>query len=419
MAEIDKERRLMLLAIATVASGFCRASIGMTMPDLNADENGEADRPVGKGSLPKVEEGETVTAQQFGLLTAGMQGANSAANAKALQALRAAAEKYKLKVKFEAGVYELPAGVRLDANNSIWTFAPGAVLKLHDEQAKTDFITFFKPVNQKLIGLKVDANRAQQNDREFGADRCAVLVVNAKGCTFLASEIISSPGKGLGIVSLPGGMTNDVEIRGFKGRDCSKQVLIVDGNNMSGSFRRVSINNVRIGATSHGGVALNDGASDVDLTDVVADVQSGIWDAVSIRDSWDIKLSNVRGSRGRNGLYLQRLNGFCGRIQMDNIIGEENVQNGILIAGAEDIVGGVVIGRNNAGAGINISAGAGGYRCRNIRITAPSGYDNREKPAQQYGILVQGADNCRLGRSDTYGNTKRNVGVVHSDVSTE
>ena len=383
-----------------------------------ADENGRADRP-DKGDPLKLVEGDSVTPQQFGLLTSDAEGANSAANAKALQTLRIAAGNYKLTVKFPAGVYELPAGVRLDADNSIWTFAPGAVLRLHDEQAKSDFITFLKPVNQKVIGLKVDANRALQNNRTFGADRCAVLVVNAKGCTFLSTEIISSPGKGFGIVSSPGGVTNDVEIRGFKGGDCSKQVLIVDGNNMSGLFKRVNINNVRIGATSHGGVALNDGASDVNLSDVVADVQSGIWDAVSIRDSWDIKLSNVRGSRARNGLYLQRLNGFCGRIQMDKIIGQENIQNGVLIAGAEEVDGGVVIGRNNGAAGINISAGAGGHRCKNIRIAAPSGYDDQEKPTQQFGILVQGADNCHLGRSETYGNTKRDIGIVRSEVSRE
>lgn len=307
----------------------------------------------------------------------------------------------------------------MDANNSTWVFAPGAVLKLHDEQAAADFIAFIKPVNQKVIGLKVDANRAQQNSRAFGADRCAVLVVNAKGCTFLSSEIISSPGKGFGVLSTPSGTTSDMEIRGFKGGNCSKQVLIVDGNNMTGFFRRVIINDVRIGATSHAGVALNDGASDVTLSDVVADVQSGTWDAVSIRDSWDIKLSNVRGSRGRNGLYLQRLNGFCGRIEMDNVIGEENLQNGILIAGAEDVVGGVVVGRNNAAAGINITAGAGGHRCKNIRIAAPSAYDNKENPTQQYGILVQGADDCWLGKSTTYGNTKRNVSVIRSEVLAE
>ncbi|WP_156650947.1 hypothetical protein [Massilia sp. Root133] len=419
MGKMNRNRRVMLLAIGAVASGFSGASTGNTISGFALSDQDAVDRTVGEDSHPKFSDGDEVSAKQFGLLAKGEKGASSAVNAKALKSLRTAAETYRLRVNFPAGIYELPAGTRLDANNSTWVFAPGAVLKLHDEQAATDFIAFIKPVNQKLIGLKVDANRAQQNSRAFGADRCAVLVVNAKGCTFLSSEIISSPGKGFGVLSTPGGTTSDMEIRGFKGGNCSKQVLIVDGNNMAGFFKRVVINDVRIGATSHAGVALNDGASDVTLSDVVADVQSGTWDAVSIRDSWDIKLSNVRGSRGRNGLYLQRLNGFCGRIEMDNVVGEENLQNGILIAGAEDVVGGVVVGRNNAAAGINITAGAGGHRCKNIRIAAPSAYDNKENPTQQYGILVQGADNCRLGKSTTYGNTKRNVSVIRSEVLAE
>lgn len=359
-----------------------------------------------------------VIAQQYGLMALEDGGTSSASNAAALEALRVAAKAGKLSVFFPRGTYVLPAGVRLDADNTEWVFAPGAVLKLHDTQATgADFITFYAPINQRVIGLRVDANRAVQNAASFGSDRCAVLVQDAQGCVFYTPEIISSPGKGFGLVSSPGNTTRDVEIRGFKGGNCVTQALIIDGNNMTGFFDRVTVNGVRIGATSHAGVAINDGASNIALSDVIADVQNNTWDAVFIRDSFDIQLTNVRGKRGRNGVYVQRLNGYCGRIQMNNVVGEFSSQNGVFLVGAEDVTGGVVVGRNNAGAGINIAATSGAYRSKNISISAPAGYDDQGAPTQQYGLLVQGVDGCQLGKHTAYGNTTRNLSINRAATS--
>lgn len=418
---IDKTRRSLLLGVSAITWSLAVTSskardLGWVIPgtDANADTNTGAD-----SSRRKWRKGQAVTAQQFGLMSLEEGSSNSATNAAALKALRIAAETHKLDVHFPRGTYLLPAGVQMNANNSTWIFAPGAVLKLHDVPAAENFLVFPSPVNQRVIGLSVDANRTNQDSSVFGADRCAVLVIDSDGCVFNSSEIISSPGKGFGFVSTPGGTTRNLEIRGFKGANCKTQALIVDGNNRAGRFSRITISNVRIGATSHAGVALNDGASNVSLSDVIADVQNDTWDAVSIRDSFDIQMSNVNGKRGRNGIYLQQLNGFCGRIKMDNVIGEYAKQNGILIAGAEDVTGGVVIGRNNAMAGINITTGAGGHRCKNIYISAPSGYDDRANPAQQYGILVQGADAYQLGQGKAFGNTKLNVNIISTEMATK
>jgi len=338
------------------------------------------------------------------------------------EALRVYAENNKSTVFVPAGTYVLPQDVRLDADNTVWHFAPGAVLKLWDTQADNDFILFSSPVNQRVVGLRVDANRANQNSTTFGINNCAVLIIDANNCVFEDCEIISSPAKGFAIVSSAGGTNRNLEVRGFTGKDCNNQCLHVDGNNMTGFFDRIVIDGVRIGATSHAGVALNDGVHDVVISNVIADVQNTTWDAVAVRDSWDIQMVNIKGKRGRNGVQVQRLNGFTGRIQMDNVVGEQNSQNGILFLGCENINAGTITGRNNAAAGINIAATGGGYRCKNVTIQSPQGYDDRETPAQQWGVLVQGVDVARLGKHLAYGNTTKNVSINRSlctDVQSE
>jgi hypothetical protein len=92
-------------------------------------------------------------------------------------------------------------------------------------------------------------------------------------------------------------------------------------------------------------------------------------------------------------------------------------QNGVLMAGAEDVTGGVVVGRNNTGGGINITTGAASYRCKNINIAAPAGYDDQGVPTQQYGILAQGVDGLRLGDHTTYGNTVKQLSIVRAGTS--
>lgn len=360
----------------------------------------------------------TVMPQHFGIQTLEQGASSPAANATALEALRQIVEAYKLDVYWPSGTYVFPPGIRMDADNTSWTFASGALVKLQDAQATgTDFVIFSAPTNQRVYGLRVDANRSVQNATTFGADRCAVLVTDANGCLFDSVEIVSSPAKGFGLVPTAGNTVRDVAIRNFKGSNCVTQVLIVDGNNITGFFERIVIAGVRIGATSHGGLVINDGAHNIAVSDVISDVQNSTWDAVDVRDSWDIQLSNVRGSRGRNGVYLQRLNGFCGRIQMDNVVGERSSQNGVLMAGVENVTGGVVIGRNNVGAGINVTTGPSSYRCKNIAIAAPSGIDDQGTPTQQYGLLIQGVDGCQLGKHIAYGNTTRNVSINRASTS--
>jgi len=359
----------------------------------------------------------TLVPAHFDILSLEQGATDPAAEAGKWESLRLAAESQKAQVFIPSGTYVLPQGVRLDADDTVWTFSPGSLIKLHDTQATNDFVVFQAPQNQRVQGLRIDGNRAAQDAALFGIDNCACLVYDATGCVFEDTEIVSSPAKGFGLVSSAGGTNRDVEIRGFKAADCDMQALLIDGNNMTGLFERITITGVRIGATSHAGVALNDGAHDITMSNVIADVQNSTWDAVFIRDSWDIQCSNVRGKRGRNGVQVQRLNGFCGRIQLDNVVGELSAQNGVLFLGVENVTGGAVTGRNNGAAGINVAATSDGYRCKNINIAAPCGYDDRATTAQQWGILVQGVDGCRLGKHIAFGNTTRNVSINRSATS--
>lgn len=357
---------------------------------------------------------ETLKPQQFGAL-----GDGATDDTTAWTRLKTQATAVKGRVFVPPGTYRLQPGFDLTANDTEWHFAPGAILKLVDAQATTSFITLTAPQNQKMLGMRVDGNRAVQNAALFGPDNCAVLVVDAKNCQFDRTEIISSPAKGLALVSTPGGTTRNTTVSNFVGADCKEQVLIVDGNNITGFFERIVINGVLIGTTSGFGLCLNDGASNVEVSNVISKTGNTISDAVYIRDSFDLQLTNVRGSSARNGIGVERLNGYTGRIQLNNVVGEFNSQNGILLLGAEDVSGGTVTGRNNGTAGINIAQTGALVRCKRISISNPVGYDDQGGGAtQDYGILVQGVDTCRLGPHIAYGNTVRSLSINRS-VSTD
>lgn len=347
----------------------------------------------------------------------GAKGDGVADDTVAFNNLKAYAASAKARVIVPSGTYILQSATDLAANDTEWHFASGAILKLSNTQATTSFITFTSPVNQRVFGMRVDANRAAQAPVSFGEDNCAVLVVDANKCTFDGVEIISSPAKGFVLASSPSAYTRDISVSNFKAADCVQQALLVDGNNLTGLFERIVISGVRIGATSHAGVAFNDGAHSIALSDVISDVQNSTHDAVSVRDSYDIQMNNIRGRRGRNGIMLERLNGFTGRVEMNNVIGEFNAQSGVLFFGAESITAGVVVGRCNNVVGINIAATGGGFRSKQINIAAPSAYDDQLTPTQQYGVLVQGCDDAKIGKVIAFNNTLRNISIIRAYTS--
>lgn len=332
-------------------------------------------------------------------------------------AAKSAAIAAKCTVIVPSGTYILQPGTDLSADDTDWYFQAGSVLKLSNTQATTSFITFTSPVNQRVFGMRVNANRPVQDPVIFGPDNCAVLVVDADSCTFDGVEIINSPGKGFALVSTPSGFNRDVSILNFTGADCKEQVLLVDGNNMLGFFERIIIDGVKIGETGNFGLCLNDGAGQVTVSNVISEVKNSIGDAVYIRDSFDLQLSNIRGSSGRNGLGIEKLNGFTGRIELSNVIGEFNTQNGILIFGAENVTATSLVALNNGIAGINITQNSSSDRSKNINISNCSTYDNRVSPQQDYGVIVSAADGVRVGELIAYGNTIRNLSILRATTS--
>lgn len=369
-------------------------------------EGGTADR------LLSAKLGEFVSVKDFGAVGDGV-----ADDTAAFVALRDYAASAKARVYIPSGTYILQPATDLAANDTEWHFDSGAILKLSNTQATTSFITFSSPVNQRVFGMRVDANRTAQDRVIFGEDNCAVLVVNGNKCTFDGVEIISSPAKGFALVSSPNSYTRDISVTNFSAANCGDQALLVDGNNMTGLFERIVISGVRIGATSHAGVALNDGAHSIALSDVISDVQNNAHDAVSVRDSYDIQMNNIRGRRGRSGIMFERLNGFTGRAELNNVIGEFNNQSGVLFFGAERITAGVVVGRCNGGVGINIAETGGGFRSKQINISAPSAYDDQSTPTQQYGLVVQGCDDAKIGKVIAFNNTIRNISIIRAATS--
>lgn len=332
-------------------------------------------------------------------------------------AAKAAAVASKASLVVPSGTYILQSGTDLAAPDTSWYFQPGAVLKLSNTQATTSFLIFTSPVNQHVFGMRVNGNRLVQNPTIFGEDNCAVLVIDANNCTFDKCEIINSPGKGFALVSTPSGFNRNVSILNFTGANCKEQVLIVDGNNMLGFFERIVINGVKIGATDNFGLSLNDGAAQVVVSNVISEIKNSNGDAVSIRDGFDIQLTNVRGSSGRNGIAIERLAGFTGRIVLSNVVGEFSTQNGVVMLGAEDVTASSIVGLNNGDAGVNISQTTGAYRSQNINIGNCSTYDNRDSPQQDYGVVVSAADGVRIGEITAYGNTVRDLAILRATTS--
>lgn len=360
----------------------------------------------------------------YGVQSVEQGGTDPIAQKAAWESLRAAAESLSATVIVEPGTYVLPPEVRLNANNTTWLFKVGAVLKLYDTQVDTkDFLVFWQPVNQKVVGLRFDANRAAQNSAQFGIDKSGCIVVDPTNCQFEYVQIVSSPAKGFAVVGSVGGTVNGISVVGVTGGNCMYQAVLFDGNNMNSTWKGANfLDRVFIGDTGHAGVAINDGVHNLLTGLIICDVNNTVWDAISIRDCWDIQMATNRGLRGRNGVQVWSLNTLSRRIDLGDSWGEGNSQSGVAITGARDIRGGTCGGRNNAIAGLNIGQrNVSGVltTSKRVSIANPVGFDDRTTPVQQYGLFVGGADDVSFGsRGTIYGNVTKNVSIIRAAPTT-
>lgn len=361
-----------------------------------------------------------ISSLQFDLVSSEEGRTDPAPNGIAWEQMRQAVIDKQATVVIFPGTYILPPGVRLDADYSTWLFMPGALLKLQDAQvSEQDFIVSSAAKNQIVIGLTFDANRAAQDGPTFGPDRCGVIVVDPTNCKFYDTHIVSSPAKGFAVVGSEGGTVDGIVVVGVTGGNCQDQAVLFDGNNMLSNWRGENfLDRVFIGDTSHAGVAINDGAHNITTGLIVCDVNNSVWDAVSLRDVWNIRMTTTRGSRGRNGVHVFSLNTVCRDIDLGNAYGDRNFQSGVAILGCSNVQGATVGGKNNAVVGLNIqqvSILGTNTPCRHISISNPVGFDDRATKVQQYGLLVGGADDVSFAsRGSIYGNTVKDVSIIRA-----
>lgn len=355
-----------------------------------------------------------LTPEMFGIYP-DLGDAFASTNAARLELLRVRAEANKAKVEWSRGEYTLPEGIRLDARDTEWIFPPGAILKLHSLPViNQDFITFDRPVRQIVRNFQFDANRAAQNPNSFGSDRCGTRVVSPTDCLFDGVEVISSPGKGFGVVSAAGETSSGTDVRNVRGGNCATQAVIFDANNSTGFFSNCTLDDVRIGVTSHAGVAINDGVADCTISNIYCDVGlSSVWDAVAFRDVSKLKIKNVTGKGGRHGVHFQLLNTFCGDFDLESIHGENSNGSGVLFTAVKRVNGTKITGVNNADAGVNLArVPADDKRCEDIHLTGVTGIDTRGVPDQDYGILLGGTRRCSIKDWTATGNTVENAWLV-------
>ena len=386
----------------------------------------DADYPLGSvgEAIQKSGLGHAITSLQFDLVSLENGRSDPSLNSVAWELMRGKAIAEKAKVVVFPGTYILPPSTRIDASNTVWEFMPGCVLKLQDAQVTNEnFLVAQSPVNQRTYGLTFDANRALQVSATFGIDRCGVIVVDPINSKYYDTHVISSPAKGFAVVGSGGGTVNSVVVDGITGGNCRYQAVLFDGNNMTSTWAGGNyLGRVNIGETSHAGVAINDGVHNLMVGSVYCDVNNTEWDAISIRDSWDIWCEKLVGKRGRNGVQAWSLNVLCERIDLGDAWGEGNLQSGVAITGARDIRGGSVGGRNNAFGGLNVGQrNVAGVltTSKRISIANPIGFDDRVTPVQQYGLFVGGADDVTFGsRGTIYGNVTKNVSIVRAAPTT-
>lgn len=338
-------------------------------------------------------------------------------NSVAFDLVRAAAVSGKYSVRVPAGVYTLPPGQQMQADGTVWMHDQGAVYRLHSTQSvDTDFLIWLRPKNQKVFNLQIDANRSSQDPVLFGQDRCGGIVISPDDCYFDYVEVIGSPGKGFGLVSAEGEYSRITHLSNLVGGNCNQQVFLVDGNNGLGLFEDCSIDGVSVNETSHNGLAVNDGAYDIRVSNVTCHVGlSSVAEAVLFKDARDCTISNIVGSGGTDAVSFQHLTLGVKRLNISNIQGNGSKGNGVIFLACEDIVGVNVGGQDNTIAGVNIAQlSDGSARCKNIKLTNVVGIDSRATKVQQYGILMAGADGCEIDGFNASGNTVKNVELIES-----
>ena len=295
-------------------------------------------------------------------------------------------------IHFPAGTYILAPVVITTSNIVIRGEGRGVTtLKLKDAQYST-FILFYGVLGGEASDFTLDGNRT---NNASGTDKVGLQGARCRNVSFHDLYIKDVYGKGCGFDGGPVGLeSQDNCIYAVEITNCNEQAIIVDGS--SGTNQRTVISNFLIHDTGHAGIAVNDGASDVAISNGVMNLNNSVWDCVATRNVKRVAVSDVIGANGRNGLYVQYDTNPCEDITVSNCQFISNQQNGVLgLSGTRVVLMNVTAKNNNQGnvsaSGFNISKGSGGPDSSYTTMIGCNSIDDQLTPTQTYGYTFSGS----------------------------
>jgi len=362
---------------------------------------------------------ETISADEFGVVADSA--AAAAANATALTAALAdAATSTKHVILASGGTYYFPttfslgvAGVTLDGR--------GATIKQESGAQTGDWLSITGCNGFKLRNVTIDGNRV--GAPSLGADKSLLLVHNVEDVDIENVTVHGSSGKGLSITSgVAGSGTRNIRCSNVTAYDCAKQAVMTDrsnGGTENPACEKIILDRIFVTDTDHAGIAINDGSRQVVLSNSILDVNNTTWDALAIRGSREVTVTNCIGRRGRNGCQVSVLDAAAlargedsRNIVFSGNVWDQNDQGGLLIAGVINMTVTGDIARNNnqgvAGSGINITQVAGVRRSSYITLSSPSAIDDQTVATQVSAISVAASDVVRINAPVMFGNTTDN-----------
>ncbi len=374
-----------------------------------------------EGKLPDV-----VSVDDFGAVPESE--ASAANNAVAFQkALDAAAASSKQVICGSGKTYWLPTQTFIGRSN-VTLDGRGATLKQASGHQTLNWLLVTKCNGFSIKNFVIDGNRA--GAASLGRDASLLVIFSTENIEISGIIIHSSAAKGLAITSATSGTgTRNIKVIDVTAYNCKYQAVMTDrsnGGNQLPACEDVSFDRIIVRDTDHAGIAVNDGSRRIAVSNCVLDVNNSVWDALAIRGSRDVVVSNTVGRRGRNGCGISVLDaGALMRgedtqdITLSNNIWETNKQNGCLITGAVRVTVNGDIARNNGQAivgasGFNISQVAGVRRSKYITLNSVVASDNQPAATQATGISVSATDDIRIESPVMHGNSINNKVILSS-----
>lgn len=328
------------------------------------------------------------------------------------------------------GTYWLPPETNI-GRSGITFDGRGATLKQVGGKQNLNWLLVTVANGFKLKNFVIDGNRI--NTPNFGADRSLLTVFNTENIDISYMEIKESNGKGLSITSgVIGNGTRRVKVHDVTAHSCRKQCVMTDASNNTilddPACEDIIFDRIFIKATDHAGIAINDGSRRVAVTNCIAEVNNAVWDAIAIRGSQTVTVSNCIGRRGRNGIQIHVLDARaiargedCRDIKLSNNIWELNKQNGCLVAGVEYVEITGDISRNNGQSGVgycgfNITQVPGVRRSKGITMNSIISIDDQLVHTQSKAIDVTASDGVVINSPTARGNISSNRVTHNSSV---